>query len=212
MSPVEHAAIAHKGRVLRLRDLAEGDLDAIVRYWREGGADLGHLGVNLEKLGPPANTRKRFHIAIPSGDPEQRHLAFAITCDGAFIGYTVLDQYTTETNYSHWHVIDPAHRASGVSSALYPYRIKTYFDTTNMARLIHQTRTRNIGVNRMLDKFVRVAVTAYVEKPEGFADPGEFHMRYVRREDVPRIFARAAELARTPPPPLAGGGRGVGYV
>ena len=44
-----------------------------------------------------------------------------------------------------------------------------YFDTTNMDRLIHQMRPRNIGVDRMLDKFVGVAETSFVEKPDGVA-------------------------------------------
>jgi hypothetical protein len=67
-----------------------------------------------------------------------------------------------------------------------------YFDLTPMQRLIHQTRTHNTAVNRMLDKWVPVAETRYVEKPDGVALPGEFHLRYVQREDVPGFFARAS--------------------
>jgi len=37
-----------------------------------------------------------------------------------------------------------------------------------------------------------------VDKPDGFANPGEFHLRFVRREDIPDIFARAAELGIIP--------------
>jgi hypothetical protein len=55
-------------------------------------------------------------------------------------------------------------------------------------RLIHQTRTRNIAVNRMLDKYVPIAETRYIEDPDGVALPGEFHLRYVFRKDVPRFF------------------------
>ena len=66
----------------------------------------------------------------------------------------------------------PEKRAIGLSTALYPHRIKMYFDTTNMTRLIHQTRTRNIGVNRMLDKYVPIAETRYIEDPDGVALPG----------------------------------------
>ena len=84
--------------------------------------------------------------------------------------------------------------AAGLSTALYPHRIKTYFDTTSIERLIHQTRTRNVGVNRMLDKYVRVAETAFIKNPDGVAKPGEFHIRYVLRADVPRLFKIAAAL------------------
>jgi hypothetical protein len=60
-----------------------------------------------------------------------------------------------------------------------------------MERLTHQTRTRNIAVNRMLDKWVRIAETRYIEDPDGVALPGEFHLRYVRREDVPALLEKA---------------------
>lgn len=72
-----------------------------------------------------------------------------------------------------------------------------YFDVAPIAQLIHQTRTRNVGVNRMLDRFVAVAETRYIETPDGVAAPGEFHLRYVRREDVPCFFAIAVPV---PPP------------
>lgn len=200
----EHASITHRGVRLGLRDLTEPDLAEIVHYWLGGVADLAFLGVDLGKLANEKSLRERFAATIPTGDKGQRHLGFAITCDGTFIGYTNVNQYAPETNYSHWHITVPPQRAAGVSSALYPHRIKTYFDTTDMARLIHQTRTRNVGVNRMLDKFVPIAETAHVEKPDGLALPGEFHMRHVRREDLPRIFARAAQLRerRDPSPAL----------
>jgi hypothetical protein len=50
----------------------------------------------------------------------------------------------------------------------------------------------------MLDKFIAVSETKYIEKPDGVALPGEFHLRFVRREDIARIFARAAELGTIP--------------
>jgi hypothetical protein len=89
-------------------------------------------------------------------------------------------------------------RAKGLSTALYPNRIKAYFDLAPISQLIHQTRTRNVGVNRMLDKFVPVSETKYIDKPDGVAALGEFHLRFVRREDIPKIFARALELSTIP--------------
>ncbi len=68
----------------------------------------------------------------------------------------------------------PTLRASGISTALYPHRVKAYFDLVPIMRLIHQTRTRNIAVNRMLDKFVPAAETCHVEQPDGVALPASF--------------------------------------
>jgi hypothetical protein len=107
----------------------------------------------------------------------------------------LLNRYTPENNYSHWHITDPALRASGLSTALYPHRIKAYFDSAPIKRLTHQTRTRNIGVNRMLDRYVPVAETRYIERPDGVALPGEFHLRYVSRKDIPGLFETANRRA-----------------
>jgi len=194
----EHAAVPTRSGIAGLRDLALDDIGAIVGYWHHGGADLEFLGVDRLRLGEPEDTRRRYEVAIRSGDTSQPHMAYAITLNRELVGYTLLNQYAADTNYSHWHIVAADRRAGGISSALYPHRIKMYFETTGMDRLIHQTRTRNVGVNRMLDKYVPVAETRYVEHPDGVAAPGEFHMRHVCREDVPRLFERAAELARSP--------------
>ncbi len=191
---LEHASVQTKVGIAGLRDLAREEVDLIVEYWHGGIADLEFLGVDQARLGAPANTRKRFEVALRRGDRAQPNIAYAITLDGRVIGYSLLNQYSRDINYSHWHITSADHRAAGVSSALYPYRLKMYFETANLDRLIHQTRTRNIGVNRMLDKYVPVAETRYVDNPDGVALPGEFHMRFVYRADIPKLFTRAAEL------------------
>jgi hypothetical protein len=80
-----------------------------------------------------------------------------------------------------------------LSSALYPNRIQTYFELAPLTRLIHQTRTRNVAVNRMLDRYVPVAETCHIERPDGVAEPGEFHLRYVFARDIPGFFQRAGK-------------------
>jgi hypothetical protein len=102
--------------------------------------------------------------------------------------------------------IDPGLRGTGISSALYPHRMDTYFRLYPIGRLIHQTRTRNVAVNRMLDKYIPVAETRYIEKPDGVALPEEFHLRYVTAADIPGFFARISTpppTPRTPAPPLS---------
>lgn len=185
-----HASVPTPVGVAGLRDLGVDDVEAVADYWHAGGEEhLDGLGIDRSLLGTRDDTRQRFRRALPTGDSDQRTLAFGITVDGELAGYTLLNRYTPEDNYSHWHIITPRLRAGGLSTALYPHRIKLYFDLTPILRLIHQTRTRNVGVNRMLDRYVPVAETRHVEKPDGVAAPGEFHLRYVRREDVPRFFA-----------------------
>jgi hypothetical protein len=186
---VEHARVETPSGIAGIRDLQESDIQNVVTYWHESSAEhLDDLGIDTDRLGSRDSTYARFHQALRSGDPGQKNIAFAVTLDAEFVGYTLLNRYDPPINYSHWHITDVRRRAAGLSTALYPHRIKTYFDTTPIARLIHQTRTRNVGVNRMLDKYVPVAETAFIERPDGVAKPGEFHIRYVFRADVPRLL------------------------
>lgn len=178
--------------VAGLRDMEAGDIEAVVDYWHGGIADLDQLGIDVARMGTPDDMRGWYRKRLPTGNRAQKQLAYAITLDGAMIGYTQLNQYAGGVGFSHWHIIRKDVRAGGISSALYPHRIRMYFDTSNIVRLTHQTRTRNVGVNRMLDKFVPIAETAYVADPDGLALPGEFHIRYVTRADVPRLFEIAA--------------------
>lgn len=138
---------------------------------------LDFLGIDRKLLGHPENTRACYSHAVRSGDSDQPSIAFAIRLEGSMVGYTLLNRYAPDTNYSHWHIVTPYLRATGISTALYPHRIKLYFDLFPISRLIHQTGTRNVGVNRMLDKYVPIAETRYFEKPDGVAGPGEFHLR-----------------------------------
>jgi hypothetical protein len=191
-----HPTVHTKVGLATLRALDPGDIDSIVRFWYSSGDELlDYLGIDRSLLGTVEDTRGRFLRAIPTGDPDQQSIAFAITVNGQFAGYTLLNRYAPEINYSHWHISDPSLRASGLSTALYPHRIKAYFDSAPIDRLTHQTRTRNIGVNRMLDRYVPVAETRYIERPDGVALPGEFHLRYVFRKDIPGLFETANRRA-----------------
>ena len=178
-----------------LRDLLPEDIPRIADYWLLSPAEfLDSMGIDRARLGSRADIHRRFSFAIRAGGAAQGSLALAITLDESFIGYTLLNQYSAKVNYSHWHIIDAQLRGCGISTALYPYRIKTYFDLAPISRLIHQTRTTNVGVNRMLDKFISVSETKYVENPDGVALPGEFNIRNVTREDIPRLFSRLSQL------------------
>jgi RimJ/RimL family protein N-acetyltransferase len=197
MSVLEYARIYIGSGSATLTPLLQTDITAIIDFWHHGGADHDFLGIDPLMLGSPDDTRKRFESALITGDPDQSNTAFAIRLDERLIGYSLLNRYTPEINHSHWHIIDPNLRGAGISSALYPYRIDTYFRLYPIRRLIHQTRTRNLAVNRMLDKYLPVAETRYIGKPDGVALPGEFHLRYVTAADIPGFFDRAAQ---TPPP------------
>jgi RimJ/RimL family protein N-acetyltransferase len=197
-APIVHATEMTARGEAALRDLHEPDIETIVRYWH--GADeaqLSLLGVTRAMLSTPDKMHEKLLTWRRSGDPRQTSIGFAIILDERMIGYTRLNRHAPDVNYSHWHIIEPGLRAGGISSALYPHRIKLYFDAAPITRLIHQTRTRNPGVNRMLDKYVAVAETRYEAEPDGGAVPGEFNLRYVVAADIPRFFTIAASLRKS---------------
>jgi RimJ/RimL family protein N-acetyltransferase len=189
------AAVETPNGVAGLRDLTPEDIPAIIDYWLSSSDEyFAFLGVDRQRLGGADDIRTRYLNAIRTGNPVQPTIALAVTLDAQLAGYTLFVRHSPDVNYCHWHIIAPNLRAQGLSTALYPHRIKALFDIAPISRLIHQTRTHNLPVNRMLDKFFPVAETKIVEKPDGVGLPGEFHLRYVTRADIPRIFARAEEL------------------
>ncbi len=182
------------GQVWFDADLSDADLDAMADYLTRPDAHLDTL-MDRAKMPGRERIRERYASWRWSEDPAQMSSVFALRLDGRLVGFTNLLRKTPDENYSHWHIIEEAARAGGISTAIYPTRIELYFELFPMERLVHQTRVTNTGVNRMLDKFVQIAKTEFVEKPDGLAKPGEFHIRYVTRSDIPRIREIGARLA-----------------
>lgn len=193
-----HARIDWNGREVLLRDLTEAELPRIADYWFSVDMEtLEANGVDHKRFVSPRALIERFATMIPTGDPNQPKRAFVFDVDGRVAGYTNLSHYSADENYSHWHIVEPELRQSGLSSLLYPYRLRACFADAPMERLIHMTRPANVGVNKLLDRFVPVAETRFVETPDGMSMPGVFNIRYVTRADLPRILA----LARGELPP-----------
>ena len=195
MSPARYGGETIAAGHAAFRDLIEDDIEAVVRYWHDSGDDyLAFLGIDKVRLGSEDDTPARFRRALRTGDPDQRSMAFAITLDDTFVSYTLLNRYTPDSNFSHWHLTNPLARKTGISTALYPHRIAMYWAVCDMNRLPHQTRPRNVGVNRMLDKFVPIAETVWVENPDEIAGQGEFNHRHVARAEVHKLFETLSNL------------------
>lgn len=181
-----HATVATPRGDAVIRDLIADDIEDLVRYWHHSGSEhLEFLGIDCIKLGTPEDTRQRFLHSIRNGDVNQTQVALCITLEQHLIGYTNLNRYGPDDNYPHLHLIDPSSRAGGVATQTVPQILKIYFQLFPLRRLILQTRTRNTGINRVLDKYFSTAETRHFDSPDGLAGPGEFHVRYVSRSDLP---------------------------
>jgi len=105
-----------------LRDLTSSDLPAIADYWLLSPDEyLTAMGVDRQRLGSAEDIHKRFFNAIRTGEAVQPSIALAITLDEDLVGYTLLNRYSAEVNYSHWHIVVPNLRAKGLSTSLYPH-------------------------------------------------------------------------------------------
>jgi RimJ/RimL family protein N-acetyltransferase len=188
-SAMIHLSVATSRGTASVRDVEPVHVDTFVRYWHFGGYEhLDFMGIDRERLGTPEDTRVRFLRSIRNGTPEQSHVTFSITLDGRLVGYTNLNRHTLDENYPHLHLVDASVRAAGVASLLVPRVLQLYFDLFPIRRLVIQSRTSNGAINRVLDKVLPVAETRHLDTPDGLAAPGEFHVRYLSRE-------QAAELA-----------------
>lgn len=76
------------------------------------------MGVDRARLGSAEDIHRRFLNAIRSGDQNQRSISLGITLDERLIGYTLLNRYSEDVNYSHWHIIVSGQRQGSFDCAL----------------------------------------------------------------------------------------------
>jgi RimJ/RimL family protein N-acetyltransferase len=183
--------------IVAVRDVEADDIEEFVRYWHESGDEhLRYLHVDRDKLGTPNDTRARFQASMRTGDLNQQTIAFSVTLEGSIVAYFNLNRYSPLQNYPHVHVIDREHQAMGGATAGIgattgmPYGLKVLFALFPIERIVLQTRTSNVAINRLLDYFLPVVETVQLENPDGLSGPGEFNHRYIYREDVPRLIER----------------------
>jgi RimJ/RimL family protein N-acetyltransferase len=180
-----HFSVATARGTASVRDVEPVHVDTFVRYWHFSGYEhLDYMGIDRVRLGTPEETRARFLRAIRNGTREQAHVAFSITLADRLIGYTNLNRHALDENYPHLHLVDASARAAGVASEIVPRVLALYFDLYPIHRLVIQTRTSNVAINRVLDKTLPVTETRHLDTPDGLAEPGEFHLRYLTREQA----------------------------
>ncbi|HXZ01499.1 MAG TPA: hypothetical protein VEI03_16000 [Stellaceae bacterium] len=210
-----HAAIAMRAGTLALRDAVAEDADAYVTYWHDSGDRIINLlGINKGGLGTAEDSRKRFLGMMRVPGTTQRSVVFTVTLNGARIGYTNLNMNGPDDNYPHFHTYLHTHRpliraavagsgrrggakdGYGIAAVVLGPLFAMHFSLFPIRRLIIQTRPAAHAINRALDLYLPPAETTHIDRPNGLALPGAFHMRYVHREDAARMLERAHALAQ----------------
>ena len=190
----------HIGEIV-VRDVTEADLDALVAYWHGGVADLEFLGIDLERLGTPEDTRSRFRASIRSGAEGQKAVAFVASVTARVVAYTNVN-FRGRDGYVHVHFIDPEARNQGIASFLVPFILKMFFVHLPIDRLVLEARTRNARINRVVSKLgFRPAETRFLERPDGLAGAGEFNVYLVEASMVDELLARSLGLGTMGGPP-----------
>lgn len=204
-------SVTTRAGVLALRDAGAGDLDAYLRYWHYSGERIKDLlGIDRRKLGNPAQSRARFLSMLRKPGTYPSDVIFTATLNSHVIGYTNMNRYGSDESYVHLHLypralrsvllatsrLEAARAGAGLAAALIGPGLAMYFRLFPLRRLILQTRPENSAINKALDWYEFPLERRYVENPAGLAAPGQHCLRYVYREDVPRMLRCGEQLSR----------------
>jgi RimJ/RimL family protein N-acetyltransferase len=159
-----------------VRELAEGDVDAIVTYWHESSPDyLAAMGADSKKLTSRTNTEEKFRSALSSAPSPRRHVAIAIELNARLVAYTNAYVDDERKGDAHVHILDPELRRHGLGSSLFIRVVALYFDHYHLSALVFQTNPDSTGINRLLQSFGLRPTLIDDQKPSGMARSGLFN-------------------------------------
>jgi RimJ/RimL family protein N-acetyltransferase len=189
-----------------MRDLEPDDIAALVAYWHEAEPSyLDFLGVDREKLGTPADTRRRFESLLRTGDPDPERVAFVWTADGEPVAYINLHFVSPDENYMHLHIIRPSIRGKGLASSLYATVMQIVFgEFSRVEQLLLVTQPHNEAINRMLTKVGLTFERRWYDEPDGLPRPGWFNVFSVTRRMVESFPAVTTAATSAGEPVTAG--------
>lgn len=208
------AAVEMRAGLLALRDAIPSDADAYVEYWHYSGDRIKNLlGIDLRKLGTPADSRRRFVKMIRVPGLYQPDVMITITLNAHVIGYTNINRYGSDDNYIHLHTyrsrlrqaldagvpLKTPNARAGVAVAAIGIMMEMYFNILPVHRLVIQTLPDNRRINKALDVYMPPAETRYLDNPAGLAAPGLYHLRYVGRQDARWMLTRLKSLKESVP-------------
>jgi RimJ/RimL family protein N-acetyltransferase len=178
-----HFEIDLQGEVIRLRDLQEEDIPALVSYWADSSPEyIRSIGADPRKVPSRDQLQTTYRSALPENGPgRSRIVLIAESIKGNLIGYTNLSIKSAEESYAHVHILDPAYRSRGVAQALFPRAMRQFFRLVPIRKILMQTSPENQRVNRFLQAVGLTPERVHIENPDGMARPGEFNVYTLER-------------------------------
>jgi RimJ/RimL family protein N-acetyltransferase len=178
-----HVEVEIQGTVIRLRDLQEEDIPALVSYWADSSPEyIRSIGADPGKIPPRDELLAGYRSALPENSPGRRRIVLiGESLDGKLIGYTNLVIVSADESYAHVHILDRAYRARGIGQAMFPHVLRQFFRLTEVRKISMQTSTENKRVNRFLQAVGLTPARAHIADPDGMARPGKFNVYTLER-------------------------------
>jgi RimJ/RimL family protein N-acetyltransferase len=179
------------GNRVVLRDMVEGDVDTIVRYWHDSDPGFLHsLGADVSKLVSRDATRERL---LTSGkealQPSKAY--FAVVCGAELLAYTNLNFRSDAEACAHFHVLKRTPKVKAIMYVLFPEVIRTFFSRFQLERIEMQTLPENKNIDRLLRRFGLIPSRTFLANPDGFGRPGELNIWELRSPaSLPEFFLR----------------------
>jgi RimJ/RimL family protein N-acetyltransferase len=178
-----HQDVPFQGEVIRLRDIEEKDIPALVSYWADSSPEyIRSIGADPRKVPSRDQLAAGYRSALPQNGPGRTRLVLiGESPTGHLIGYTNLSIKSADESYAHVHILDPAYRARGVGQAMFPHVLRQFFLLMPIRKIMMQTSPENNRVNRFLQAVGLTPEHVHLAEPDGMARPGEFYVYTLAR-------------------------------
>jgi RimJ/RimL family protein N-acetyltransferase len=178
-----HFEIDLQGELLRLRDLQEEDIPALVSYWLDSSPEyIRSIGADPRKIPSRDQLLATYRSALPEhGAGRSRVVLVVESAEGHLIAYTNLTIKSADESYAHVHILDPAYRSRGIAQTLFPHAIRQFFRLVPIRKILMQTSPENQRVNRFLQAVGLTPEQVHIANPDGMARPGDFNVYTLER-------------------------------
>jgi RimJ/RimL family protein N-acetyltransferase len=156
---------------LLLREMTEGDLDAIADYWLGSEPDyLVGLGVDLSKLPTREALFDMLRAQIRLPDAEKSSLALIATLNGSAIGHCNVNNIRFgEAADLHLHLWQAEHRRQGLGAQMVWAALPIFFQRLQLQSIHCAPYALNAAPNRTLEKLGFVFVKRHVTVPSALS-------------------------------------------
>jgi len=178
-----HFEIDLQGELIRLRDLQEQDIPALISYWVDSSPEyIRSIGADPRKIPSRDQLLATYRSALPEAGPGRSRVVVIVeSAKGNLIGYTNLFIKSADEAYAHVHILDPAYRSRGIAQTLFPHAIRLFFRLAPIGRILMQTSPENQRVNRFLQAVGLTPERIHIADPDGMARPGDFNVYTLER-------------------------------